>query len=629
MKDTVMHWRDAHDELPRQLPRGDSRSSAEMGVPLDADPHLGILCTEVLMKELHFEYVFHVTHPCGCSWQVSRRYNDMLQMHEELTRRFDGLPPFPPKRSLGQRFTISERDAANKRVIALQRYLQLLSFRKDVLGPPHVLGTLGAEAPEAVRAVRVASWHFRGGGGASAPSRLPNPHPGATVADVVLEVDHAPLQAEGCCRPVEGFEARVRILPNYCSRGRCEIDGATFSVALGDTLRIRSLPCGSEVEISVCAWNAVGTSPPVVVCFAVPGEQQDSSRHFDINPNSSRGGHGLLSGTKLTSSPFSGKRQINIGCKVLAVWAGDGEYYDAVVRHVERREGMVTVDWLRPAPLASEVQRCVCEAGGDDTLHRRVPTRCVRLSPPRGFRSPPHKSSVQQAADAVSYARGLAAKADAEKVQQADAGKLQQVQKPSAATHAAMVANMAPPRPPPLLIPAAVHRFDPLPRDSEVSTPPPTRSRPSMGPGSALEAMTSSSPLQALQEALSATGLAPPPPSADDTSLLMMCANAEKSTAPMEALSATGLAPPPPSADDTSLLMMCANAEKSTAPMEPRLQYPRASQPLMQSFRAPRRETEEALSATGLAPPLPSAGDTTSLVDVEGEVQAGNLQIFI
>eukprot|EP00927_Polykrikos_kofoidii_P003292 TRINITY_DN11310_c0_g1_i5.p1 TRINITY_DN11310_c0_g1~~TRINITY_DN11310_c0_g1_i5.p1 ORF type:complete len:583 (+),score=118.86 TRINITY_DN11310_c0_g1_i5:100-1848(+) len=582
MKDTVMHWRDAHDELPRQLPRGDSRSSAEMGVPLDADPHLGILCTEVLMKELHFEYVFHVTHPCGCSWQVSRRYNDMLQMHEELTRRFDGLPPFPPKRSLGQRFTISERDAANKRVIALQRYLQLLSFRKDVLGPPHVLGTLGAEAPEAVRAVRVASWHFRGGGGASAPSRLPNPHPGATVADVVLEVDHAPLQAEGCCRPVEGFEARVRILPNYCSRGRCEIDGATFSVALGDTLRIRSLPCGSEVEISVCAWNAVGTSPPVVVCFAVPGEQQDSSRHFDINPNSSRGGHGLLSGTKLTSSPFSGKRQINIGCKVLAVWAGDGEYYDAVVRHVERREGMVTVDWLRPAPLASEVQRCVCEAGGDDTLHRRVPTRCVRLSPPRGFRSPPHKSSVQQAADAVSYARGLAAKADAEKVQQAqkpnavtqtamaDAGKLQQVQKPSAATHAAMVANMAPPRPPPLLIPAAVHRFDPLPRDSEVSTPPPTRSRPSMGPGSALEAMTSSSPLQALQEALSATGLAPPPPSADDTSLLMMCANAEKSTAPMEAL-----------------------------------------------------------SATGLAPPLPSAGDTTSLVDVEGEVQAGNLQIFI
>mmetsp|Transcript_22054 Transcript_22054/g.50387 ORF Transcript_22054/g.50387 Transcript_22054/m.50387 type:complete len:236 (-) Transcript_22054:66-773(-) len=69
---------------------------------------------------------------------------------------------------------------------------------------------------------------------------------------------------------------------------------------------------------------------------------------------------------------------VEIGSIVLAVWAGDGQWYHAVVRAVNSKR-QVTVDWIRPAPLSQEERRCVCETGGDDTSHREVSMEQVQV----------------------------------------------------------------------------------------------------------------------------------------------------------------------------------------------------------------------------------------------------------
>lgn len=60
------------------------------------------------------------------------------------------------------------------------------------------------------------------------------------------------------------------------------------------------------------------------------------------------------------------------GMRVRAIWAGNGESYDATVQRTGA-DGTVIVNWLRPAPLSEEPFTCVCETGGDDTTHRAVP----------------------------------------------------------------------------------------------------------------------------------------------------------------------------------------------------------------------------------------------------------------
>eukprot|EP00927_Polykrikos_kofoidii_P085723 TRINITY_DN9398_c0_g1_i4.p1 TRINITY_DN9398_c0_g1~~TRINITY_DN9398_c0_g1_i4.p1 ORF type:complete len:186 (+),score=16.38 TRINITY_DN9398_c0_g1_i4:181-738(+) len=86
-----------------------------------------------------------------------------------------------------------------------------------------------------------------------------------------------------------------------------------------------------------------------------------------------------LSGISKMSSRPSGRSREAPGARVRAIWAGDGRRYDAIVAEI--KNGLVEVNWLRPAPLSGEELVCVCEAGGDDTSHRQVQHQHVALAP--------------------------------------------------------------------------------------------------------------------------------------------------------------------------------------------------------------------------------------------------------
>lgn len=323
-------------------------------------PRLDVLCTGLDNVQGFYEYVFLVSHPCGCSWKVKRRYSDLLKLHEQLSAMVETLPAFPPKwNSFGQHLTSSSQDVATQRVVALQRYLRLLARDRATARLPAVLATLGVEAPETVRSVRVLCWNHEDD-------------------ETSVEMDVQPSsQGENSSRPVESYEVDAR---NPFG------DELRKTVAnIDQPVCVSGLIAGEEVEISVRARNAVGTSPPIAIRLMVPAPLAISPA--DSMPSSSDNHHAQPSRCLPPGEPPPGENcdlgflelsQVQVGSRVLAVWAGDRTWYDAVVRHVHR-EGWVTVDWLRPAPLSCEDLRCVCDAGGDDTAHRRVISQKVRL----------------------------------------------------------------------------------------------------------------------------------------------------------------------------------------------------------------------------------------------------------
>lgn len=345
---------------------------------------LGVLCTGLHLVGIHHEYVFRLSHPCGCSWIVQKRYRELLELHEDLSHNFSGLPAFPPKRSFGERLIISEQDAATRRVVQLQRYLQLLCLREDVLEAPSLFRELGAMMPNAVSAVRVTSWHFQ----EASPRE---------TAEAELEV-RPDISPEGCCRPVEGFEVEV-----FSVRGGSNTGSRPCTILLGAAVRVPGLPCGTLAELRVRAWNAVGRSEPVSLRIAVPDAPINAAPSTDesaaslpegciaARPYPSKLPHASRVATQASDhhgttfslsacAPLFSARDLNAGSRVQAIWAGDGEWYDAVIRRLDG-DGCATVDWLRPAPLGVEILHCVCESGGDDTMHRRV--RCAHLRSPR------------------------------------------------------------------------------------------------------------------------------------------------------------------------------------------------------------------------------------------------------
>eukprot|EP00927_Polykrikos_kofoidii_P055870 TRINITY_DN50058_c0_g1_i1.p1 TRINITY_DN50058_c0_g1~~TRINITY_DN50058_c0_g1_i1.p1 ORF type:complete len:263 (-),score=25.81 TRINITY_DN50058_c0_g1_i1:48-836(-) len=149
---------------------------------------------------------------------------------------------------------------------------------------------------------------------------------------------------------------------------REQVDSTLNKNASREPPAIRTLECDTfdaSVAVHLLRWQ-----------FRDEEQRQGGGRHGGLYKK----GHNYASGA-VTNGPFSGNWRVNVGSRVLAVWKGNGHFYHAIVRCVKEREGIVIVDWLRPAPLSNEVLRCVCDAGGDDTLHRHVAIRNVKLSP--------------------------------------------------------------------------------------------------------------------------------------------------------------------------------------------------------------------------------------------------------
>mmetsp|Transcript_46474 Transcript_46474/g.92286 ORF Transcript_46474/g.92286 Transcript_46474/m.92286 type:complete len:224 (+) Transcript_46474:2-673(+) len=204
---------------------------------------------------------------------------------------------------------------ARRRAAALQSYLTTAMDREEVANHPGFLAILGMRPPDSVTHVRILRWLPLG-------ECLPG------TASVELEV--VPPVPSKMFGPADEIRTEISALKGTAI--------PPSNTALGESIRIEGLPCGERLSLEVRAANSAGASEAVSVRLAVPGKRT---------------------------------RIIGPGVRVRAMWAGDGDTYDATVKKV-MEDGSVFVNWLRPAPLSSEDLHCVCDVGGDDTMHRLV-----------------------------------------------------------------------------------------------------------------------------------------------------------------------------------------------------------------------------------------------------------------
>lgn len=284
----------------------------------------------------HVEYEFLVTHVSGRARKVRKRFSELLAAHEELTNKFTALPDFPPK-GLPGLLLVMGSDFINRRVIGLQRWFEGLCVRRDVVSAVEFQRLLGVHAPVAISSIRGHKW--------LTPHAVDREGLRCVTATLELEVAIEELEGGG---DVDILTATVQILVAGCNPGRpaskCAHGTAqSWTSRPGSQLVVSSLPCGEEVVIEVRARNALGAGSPSFLQLMVPGRRAI---------------------------------RLSQGMRVRAVWAGDGNWYDGILKTLCPND-FVVVTWLRPAPLSGEVLVCVCDTGGDDTMHRSVPRGLV------------------------------------------------------------------------------------------------------------------------------------------------------------------------------------------------------------------------------------------------------------
>mmetsp|Transcript_46475 Transcript_46475/g.92288 ORF Transcript_46475/g.92288 Transcript_46475/m.92288 type:complete len:311 (+) Transcript_46475:66-998(+) len=260
-------------------------------------------------------YTFSVTHNAsGAEWETKWRFSELLIADSRLRHSIPTLPKFPAKGPPGMKLMMGPQ-RAQRRAAALQSYLTTAMDREEVANHPGFLAILGMRPPDSVTHVRILRWLPLG-------ECLPG------TASVELEV--VPPVPSKMFGPADEIRTEISALKGTAI--------PPSNTALGESIRIEGLPCGERLSLEVRAANSAGASEAVSVRLAVPGKRT---------------------------------RIIGPGVRVRAMWAGDGDTYDATVKKV-MEDGSVFVNWLRPAPLSSEDLHCVCDVGGDDTMHRLV-----------------------------------------------------------------------------------------------------------------------------------------------------------------------------------------------------------------------------------------------------------------
>eukprot|EP00434_Breviolum_minutum_P018664 symbB.v1.2.016467.t2/scaffold1252.1/size200744/15 len=244
-----------------------------------------IFCTGFEDKESHVEYIFHVIHLLsGCAWKVKRRYSEILLVHELLSGHSEKLPAFPPK-GLRSWSSLFGESLPVQRVSAFQEYFQGLLSRGDLVARPELQQLLGVERPPSVTAT-VRRWVIKTCG----------------TADLELDISAETFSPpdEGSS-PFEGTSASSAPTEWVFIQQKGASQGAD-PLACGrpnEPLCISGLPCGEEAFLQAVAVNGVGRSEPFELQLLAPGQ-----RAVVLDP----------------------------GMRVRAVWAGDGNIYDAVSR---------------------------------------------------------------------------------------------------------------------------------------------------------------------------------------------------------------------------------------------------------------------------------------------------------
>jgi len=218
----------------------------------------------------HTEYRLRIHHAGGCEWTVARRHSELSIVHDRLCAVFgaDGLPAFPAKAPgfLGNLLGgAGQRDVIEQREVGLQRYFEGVCARAEVTRTACFQAAIGVVPPSPVMHFRVRGWQ---------PCSDESGGEESKVASAVVEMI-SDEQCNGSAAVVEGYI--VVAIPVVLAAPRAElmplaeVDVPVFQEG---PAQIDGLPEGVQVELEVCAYNAVGRSPTVSIRVLVPERGQ-------------------------------------------------------------------------------------------------------------------------------------------------------------------------------------------------------------------------------------------------------------------------------------------------------------------------------------------------------------------
>lgn len=243
-------------------------------------PCLSIVCS----CDCKDEYVLHVSHEAGCEWKVRLQYAALLDLYSRLCGVFgaSGQQPFPTQLDFMSIFFGVPTELHDKRLTALQHYVDALCDRRDVTSTVAFQESLGMQVPEAVRHLRVWRWtkSMQDSTGSAVLDIIPEGQEAESSA--VVDTYHITANAvleTSAIRPVAmstcgAHHAVVKFATQRClqlvdSSSIVELDISAREVATQGAL-IERLPLGVQLQFEVTACNALGQSPPISVRSMAP-----------------------------------------------------------------------------------------------------------------------------------------------------------------------------------------------------------------------------------------------------------------------------------------------------------------------------------------------------------------------
>ncbi|CAK0906393.1 unnamed protein product, partial [Prorocentrum cordatum] len=259
---------------PMQRPTAAPRPSFENAWPRTTRAGFVVNCEGHVDVGSHTEYRFRVRHSGGCEWTIKRRYTELYDLHERLMAVFGAgrLPDFPPKTPLsagtiGRLFgqpTGSRPEVVAQRRVDFQKYFDRLCDNQEVTRTACFQKALGVTTPAPVSGLRVVRWSST------------NEKEG-----LVAELEIWPAGAAGveAGRLAETYHVVASLVFQDRSSGQEELGPvADEEVPAGATsVPVEGLKPSAEVELTVCAVNAVARSVPVSRRLRVPQSAQSPS----------------------------------------------------------------------------------------------------------------------------------------------------------------------------------------------------------------------------------------------------------------------------------------------------------------------------------------------------------------
>lgn len=237
------------------------------------------VCVEYSGQSSDVGYLLHVRHSGGCEWKVSRRYQELLELHGRLGAVFGqiDLPAFPQRASPGLVGALLGQKASAGEGEALQAYFDRICDNIDIFRTQCLQIALAMAVPEPVSQFRVRGWQ---------------PSPLGQGLTALLDV-RPEAQMLDSSAVTEAYIVRSSVV--FSDASGPEVLGPVANLrvpAVGSAtqVQVESLKPGAQVQFEVCAVNAVGQSSPVAIRAMVPARSsiERADAQEAISPEVSR-----------------------------------------------------------------------------------------------------------------------------------------------------------------------------------------------------------------------------------------------------------------------------------------------------------------------------------------------------